>query len=150
MSGKTGGAERGTSWADVCRMARRLPGVTEGTSYGTPALHVRKRFLARLKEDGETMAIKIGFEEREVLMELDPGAFYLTDHYRPYPAILVRLRRVPPRLVAQVLQQAWRFQAPKSLSAHGSRSSTDSRGPAKGERPTRGAGPHRRHEKGRG
>jgi hypothetical protein len=87
----------------------------EGTSYGTPALHVRKRFLARLKEDGETMAIKLDYADREVLLELDPTAFYLTDHYRPYPAILVRLKEVPVGLIGQVLEKAWRFQAPKSL-----------------------------------
>jgi hypothetical protein len=76
------------SWADVCKLALRLPGVTEGTSYGTPALHVSKRFPARLEEDGETMAIKMGCPERELLLELDPDAFFLTDHYRPYPAVL--------------------------------------------------------------
>jgi hypothetical protein len=124
MSGHAIRAKRGTSWSSVCRLALRLPGVTQGTSYGTPALHVCKRFLARLKEDGETMAIKIGFAEREVLLELDPTAFYLTDHYRPYPAILVRLKKVPSGLVAQVLEQAWRFQAPKSLSTQSGRSST--------------------------
>jgi hypothetical protein len=59
MSRKAIGAKRGTSWSTVCRLALRLPGVTEGTSYGTSALHVCKRFLARLKEDGETMAIKM-------------------------------------------------------------------------------------------
>jgi hypothetical protein len=99
-------------------MALQLPGVTEGTSYGTPALHVKKRFLARLKEDGETMAIRMQFTDRDVLMELDPDVFYLTDHYRPYQAVLVRLKKAPPRLVRQVLQQAWHFQAPPSLTAH--------------------------------
>lgn len=111
------GTRRGTSWASVCRMALQLRGVTEGTSYGTPALHVKKRFLARLKEDGETMAIRMEFADRDVLLELDPTVFYLTDHYRPYQAVLVRLRKAPPGLVRQVLQQAWRFQAPKALLA---------------------------------
>lgn len=101
---------RGTSWASVCRMALRLPGVTRGTSYGTPALHVRKRFLARLKEDGETMAVKMDFADRDVLLEAEPAVFYLTDHYRPYPAVLVRLNKAPAGLVRQVLEQAWRFQ----------------------------------------
>src|SRR6185436_6210064 len=45
-----------------------------------------------------------------------PAAFYLTDHYRPYPAILVRLSEVPVGRVTQILEKAWRFQAPKSLS----------------------------------
>lgn len=99
-------------------MALRLPGVVEGTSYGTPALHVGKRFLARLKEDGETIAIRIDFADRELLLQLDPSAFYLTDHYRPYPAVLVRLKHIRVALLKQVIEQAWRFQAPKSRVAH--------------------------------
>jgi len=106
---------RGTSWASVCRMALQLPGVMEGTSYGTPALHVKRRFLARLKEDGETMAIRMDFADRDVLLELDPHVFYLTDHYRPYQAVLVRLKKAPPGLIRQVLKQAWRLQAPKAI-----------------------------------
>ena len=64
---------------------------------------------------GETMAIKIDFSDREVLLELDPVVFYLTDHDRPYPAVLVRLKHIPAGLLGQVIEQAWRFQAPKNL-----------------------------------
>ena len=119
MNGPRRTGKRGISWRGVCKLALKLPGVEEGTSYGTPALHVGKRFLARLKEDGETMAIKIDFPDRDVLLELDPRAFYLTDHYRPYPAVLVRLKHVPVSLLVQVLEQAWRRQAPKKLAAQG-------------------------------
>jgi hypothetical protein len=112
--GRGAPGKRGITWRGVCKVALRLPGVVEGTSYGTPALHVGKRFLARLKEDGETMAIKIDFSDREVLLELDPETFYLTDHYRPYPAVLVHLKRIPVGLLKQVIEQAWRFQAPKN------------------------------------
>jgi hypothetical protein len=114
-------AKRGTTWSTLCKLASKLPGVEQGTSYGTPALHVRKKFLARLKEDGESVAIKIGFSDRDVLLELDPAAFYLTDHYRPYPAMLIRLRQVRLDLLEQLLEQAWRLQAPKSLLAAATR-----------------------------
>jgi hypothetical protein len=103
MKRRTSGARRGTSWASVCRMA----------------LHVEGRFLARLKEDGQTMAIRMEFADRDVLLEMDPTVFYLTDHYRPYQAVLVRLEKAPPSLVRQVLRQAWRFQAPRALVAGG-------------------------------
>lgn len=126
-------------------MALQLPGVTQGTSYGTPALHVKKRFLARLKEDGETMAIRMEFEDRDVLLELDPDVFYLTDHYRPYQAVLVRLRKAPPGLVRQVLKQAWRFQAPKSMVAREGASQPGS--PA--DKTQRGTGRRLRDRRGR-
>ncbi len=101
----------------VRRIALALPGVEEGTCYGTPAFRVRGKFLARLKEDGETLVVKIGFDEREILLAADPGTFYLTDHYRNYPSILVRLAAVRPEALAAVLEQAWRRLAPKRLIA---------------------------------
>lgn len=110
-------SKRGTSWETFCRLATKLPGVVRGTSYGTPALHVGKKFLARLKEDGESVAIKIDFADRDVLLEMDPAAFYLTDHYRPWPAMLIRLKEVPQDMLEPVLEQAWRLQASKSLLA---------------------------------
>ena len=88
-----------------------LPGVEKGTSYGTPALHVRKKFLARLKEDGETVALRVDLFERDVLLELDRVAFYVTDHYRPYPAMLVRLKQVRVDMLQEILEHAWRLQA---------------------------------------
>ena len=112
-------AKRGMTWAAVCKLAMKLPGVETGTSYGTPSLHVRKKFLARLKEDGESIAIRVGFDDRDVLLELDPAAFYLTDHYRAYPAMLVRLKQVQAEMLERILEQAWRLQAPKSLVAKG-------------------------------
>lgn len=46
---------------DVRRLALALPRVVEGTSYGTAAFRVGKKFLLRLKEDGVTIAIKNQF-----------------------------------------------------------------------------------------
>ena len=46
-------------WNTVLELARRLPEVEEGTSYGTPALRVRGKFFARLREDGETLVVKM-------------------------------------------------------------------------------------------
>jgi hypothetical protein len=66
----------------VRRLALEPPGVEEGTSYGTPAFRVRGKFLARLREDGESLAIKCGFEERDLRIQADPGTFFTTDHYR--------------------------------------------------------------------
>lgn len=112
-----GSAKRGTTWEAVSALALKLPGVTTGMSYGTPSLHVKKKFLARLKEDGETIAIRVGFDDRDVLLELDPAAFFLTDHYRDYPAMLVRLKQVRVDLLERLVEQAWLQQAPKTLIA---------------------------------
>jgi hypothetical protein len=53
------------SYKDVCRLALALPGVSEGHAYGGPSLHVGRKFLARLKEDGETLVLKIDPSRRD-------------------------------------------------------------------------------------
>jgi len=44
-------------------------------------------------------------------------AFYITDHYRNYPAMLVRLSAVHPDDLRELLEEAWRRSAPKRLVA---------------------------------
>ena len=103
---------RRLSWAAVRRCFAPLPGVVEGQSYGTPAFHVGKKFLARLREDGEDLVVRIPFEERETLLAAAPKTFHVTDHYAGYPAVLVRLRAVKAADLASVAELGWRFVAP--------------------------------------
>ena len=99
----------------VRQLALALPEVEEGTTYGTPAFRVRGKFLARLREDGESVVLKVGFEVRDFLMEANPKVFFNTDHYRGYPSVLVRLATVDPDELREALEDAWRFCAPKRL-----------------------------------
>jgi hypothetical protein len=101
----------------VRRLALALPGVEEGPCYGTPGFRVRGKFLARLREDGATLVVKCGDDERDFRMQADPGTFFITDHYRGYPAVLIRLASVRPADLRDVLEQAWRRSAPKRLVA---------------------------------
>jgi hypothetical protein len=91
-----------------------LPGLEEGASYGTPALKVRGKLIARLK-DAETLVLRCPLDEKEHLMELEPETFFETDHYKGWPAVLIRLSRVEPAKLRQLLERAWRTQAPKRL-----------------------------------
>ena len=99
----------------VRQLALALPGVEEGTSYGTPAFRVSGKFLARLREDGESLVIKVEYAAREVLMAADPETFFITDHYSCWPMMLVRLSRVRPDELGALLEEAWRNMAPKRL-----------------------------------
>lgn len=105
----------GVSFDTVKRLALAFPGVEEGTCYGTAAFRVRGKFLARLKEDGETLVVKCGFKERDSRMMADPATFFTTDHYRGYPTVLIRLASVNPADLEEVLEEGWRRLAPKRL-----------------------------------
>jgi hypothetical protein len=101
--------------ATVRRLALAFPGVEEGLSYGTPGFRVRGKFLARMWEDGETLVVKCGDDERDFRMKADPETFFITDHYRGYPTVLVRLTSVTTTDLRDVLEQAWRLNAPRRL-----------------------------------
>ena len=96
-------------------MALRLPDSVEGPCYGTPGYRVRGKLFARLWEDGKTLVVGVDRDTREALLEANPRAFYLTDHYRPYDWMLVRLPAVTARELEDMLRLAWSRRAPKRL-----------------------------------
>lgn len=101
----------------VRRLALELPGVEEGISYRTTAFRVSGKIIARFHQDGDSLALKAEYSTREVLMGAHPEAFYLTDHYRSYPWVLVRVANVEEGLLQKLLEDAWRSLAPKRLVA---------------------------------
>jgi hypothetical protein len=101
--------------ATLRRLALALPDVEEGTAYGTPAWRVRKKLFARLREDQETVAVRVDRGERELLLGAEPEVFSITEHYRPYAWMLVRVAAIPEDELAEVLEDSWRRAAPKRL-----------------------------------
>ena len=100
---------------DIRRIALALPGVEERTSYGTPALFVGKTLLARLKEDGRDVVLRMSLVEKAFLMEADPDTFYETDHYKGWPAVLARLDKLDEPTVRTLTARQWRASASKTL-----------------------------------
>ncbi|MDQ6828000.1 MAG: MmcQ/YjbR family DNA-binding protein [Gemmatimonadota bacterium] len=101
------------AFGDVLGLVRHLPGVEESTSYGTLSIKVKGKFMARLKEDGETLAMRTTFIDRDMLMRVSPETYFITDHYRDYPAVLVRLASADRAQLAELLEDEWRRLAPK-------------------------------------
>ncbi len=115
---------------DACALAAALPGVTVGTSYGTPALKVGDKGFARLTEDGATLVLKVPFVVRDHLLARAPAVYFVTDHYRGHPAVLVRLPAVARAELGALLEEAWRQVAPKRLVRQLDASTHARRGPA--------------------
>jgi hypothetical protein len=100
----------------LCRLALKLPGVELSTSYRTPSIKVKGRFLGRLRTEAEgAFAIRCDFLDRQILMQAHPEAFFITDHYLNYPAVLVRLDKVGRRELADLVERAWRMLATPAL-----------------------------------
>ena len=93
-----------------------LPGITEAPSYGTPGLKVKGKFLARLREP-DVLVVVCPLDEKEFLIEADPAVFFETDHYKGWPAVLVRLSRIERETLKSLIERAWRIQAPTRVLA---------------------------------
>jgi hypothetical protein len=96
-----------------------LPDVEATTKYdGSPVLKVDGIFMAGLathpSAEPGTLVVRAGLEGRERLMEDAPETYYLTDYYRSYPLILVRLSRVEPDALYDLLSVSWRITRAKA------------------------------------
>lgn len=108
----------GAEYKRVCEIARKLPGVEESSSYGTPALKVKGRFMCRLRSEAEgALAIRCDFLDRQILLQADPRVFFVTDHYLDYPMVLVRLDKIRLSALPDLIERAWRMVAPAKLVA---------------------------------
>lgn len=95
-------------WPDVVALACTLPGVEEGTSYGRPAVKANGRMIAAATApDPDSFVLHVALAEKEVLIETDPATFFETDHYRGWPAILVRYGTPARERIALLLARAW-------------------------------------------
>ena len=101
------------SYENVRRIALAFPRVEEGTWHGLPVLKVKGRLFVSLREDLDSIAIRMPLDLREEMMLADADTFYVTDHYRDYPWMLVRLSKVRADAVPELLQIAYR---PASMS----------------------------------
>src|SRR6187551_2594402 len=106
------------TWDDVVAIGSRFPGVEEATSYGTPSLKVRGKFMCRLRTNPDALVVRvIDVADQQALILGDPDVFFITDHYKGWPGVLVRLDAVDPAQLAELVEDAWRTQAPKRLVA---------------------------------
>lgn len=95
-------------WRDVVAIGLRLPAVEEGTSYGKPALKLNGKMLAAATApDPGSFVLRVGVEEKAVLIDTDPATFWETDHYRGWPAVLARYGTPAGERIAVLLARAW-------------------------------------------
>jgi len=107
----------------VKRVGLALPGVEAATKYdGSPVLKLNGCFMAGLathrSAEPDTLVVRVDFDERALLLEDAPDTYYLTDYYRRYPVVLVRLSCVDRSALSDLLSVSWRLTAAKARNRH--------------------------------
>lgn len=91
-----------------------FPQVTKEAHYGQPSYKAFGKFFTRLRSEDDSVVIgHVPFDERDMLCEADPETFHFTDHYRNYPYVLARLKRIDAKRLRGYLERTWRANAPK-------------------------------------
>jgi hypothetical protein len=97
----------------VRKIGLTLPGVAESTMYGSPALKVRGQLLACIPShrsaEPDSLVVRVDFSDRDELLAAAPDVYYVTDHYLGYASVLVRLSRVTPDILRDLLGMAHKF-----------------------------------------
>jgi hypothetical protein len=112
------------SFERVKALGLTLPDVEATTRYdGLPVLKVGGCFMAGLAShrsaELDTLVVRASFEEREWLLEDAPETYYLTDYYRKYPLVLVRLSRIDRDALRDLLSMSWRLTLAKTRKRSG-------------------------------
>jgi hypothetical protein len=103
-----------------------LPDVEAATRYdGSPVLKLGGCFLAGMamhrSAEPDTLVVRSASDDRDRRIEDAPETCYVTDYYRPYPIVLVRLARVDRDALSDLLSVSWRLTALKARHRGGAR-----------------------------
>jgi hypothetical protein len=101
------------NFGTVRKIGLTLPGVEQTTAYGAPALKVRGKLLAcaptHRSVEPRSLVVRVDFDDRAELIAAAPDVYYVTGHYLAYSAVLVRLFRVTPDVLRDLLGMAYKF-----------------------------------------
>lgn len=110
----------------VRKIGLALPDVEASTAWGAPALKVRGKLMACIpthhSAEPDSLLVRVDIDDRSELLAGAPEVYYVTDHYVGYTAVLVRLSRVTPDLLRDLLGTAHKF-----VTAHDARRSKSRR-----------------------
>ena len=111
----------GHSFKAVESIGRTLPDVEVTTAWGVPALKVRGKLFACVAShssaEPDSLVVMMDFADRDALLADDPDIYYLKPHYVNYPCVLVRLARVHPDALRDLVAGAHRFVSARTKKA---------------------------------
>jgi hypothetical protein len=101
------------SWNDVRRISLTFPNAEETTSYRQPCFKVNGRPFVNVGRVEGAIVTRAPDAERDLLINARPDAYFVTDHYLGWEAVLVRLDAVDENELAGRLEDSYAFIASK-------------------------------------
>ena len=104
-------------WETVRELGLAYPEVEESTSYGQPGLRVRRKLFAWMSpSETGALCVRVDPDEKELLLESNPDAYFTTPHYANYPAVLIRFEHIGHEELAERIEDAWLLRAPRRVA----------------------------------
>ena len=100
------------TYEEIVRIGLEFPDVVHTLAWGTPALKRKKAFMISLKEDGESIVVRLDWDNHDCLLADHPDVFFKTPHYDGYNALLVRLNDLNDDLARKIIEYSW-LEAPR-------------------------------------
>jgi hypothetical protein len=92
------------SRAEARKIMLAIPGTDERPWFNRPSVFIHDRFLSKVHEKEEAAVLQVGsMEMRDMMLEAEPKLFYITDHYRKFPFVLIRLSALTPKVLKEIL-----------------------------------------------
>jgi len=112
----TANLNRAFDWMRAVASELELPGTVEATWLGRPCLRVRGKSFVGSK-DGKALVVYCPVDDKEMLLEAAPEIYFQTDHYKGYPAVLIRPECIKRSELKLRIERAWRMCASKPMLA---------------------------------
>jgi hypothetical protein len=92
------------SKAEARKLMLAIPGTDERPWFNQPSVFIHDRFLAKTHHKEDAVTLQVGsMEMRDMMLEAEPELFYITDHYRKFPFVLIRLSALTKTVLKEIL-----------------------------------------------
>ena len=81
-----------------------IAGTDERLWFNQPSVFIHDRFLSKVHHKEDAVTLQVGsMEMRDMMLEAEPKLFYITDHYRKFPFVLIRLSALSAKVLKEIL-----------------------------------------------
>ena len=92
------------SGPEARKIMMAIPGTDERLWFNQPSVFIHDRFLAKTHHKEDAVTLQVGsMEMRDMMLEAEPRLFYITDHYRKFPFVLIRLSALTKTVLKDML-----------------------------------------------